>query len=570
MTPLRSFFIALSVFVLVESLFYHVWLDIENLLKMIIYQRDEYFSHIVSQLSFYAFLGSLIMSGLVAITVFIFFITRVRVALASNMMESQQWLEELYEEAPIPYLLMIPDGSLELPNKATLRLFGCAADVLVLLTLKNVVIKDDRPRLDDLLHRFKQKLPVNGELLQIESKNKEIRSVLLSIFPGGKIGHSSGKALVTMVDITRQKRLESELRTQLTETQKFAKAAESSTDGVVITDTRGRITYVNKAWMQLTGFALEDAIGEPINSLRGGSTSPDVLAKVEEALKTNTPFKTEEMTHKRKDGREYKAEMEMIPIIDEANTAVQSYVYTERDISKRKEIDRAKSEFVSLASHQLRTPMLTMQWYAEMLLSEDAGVLADKQREYVEKIYTGTRNLVELVQLFLDVSKIEMGVLQIQPVSFYTESVVQNVLEELQPYIDKKILHIEKNIVLKKKITTDAKLLRIVIQNLISNAVKYTGEQGTIVIDVSESKQNMIFSIRDTGYGIPTEQQHLIFSKMFRAHNATKAAAYGSGLGLYMTKSIVKSLGGSLSFMSVLNQGTTFTFTLPLEFVAHA
>ncbi len=559
-----SFLVASAVFVVTESFLYPLWLNIENGLKIIIDQPGPHALDIVDTLSMYAFLGGLIVSGLTAATVYLFLVTRSRAALASNMMESQDWLEELYQEAPVPYLLMNPKGNLELPNKAALRLFGSTAAVLVLLKLKDITIKEDREHLENLLDHFKRKAPVNGELLRIESKNKNVRSVLLSIFPGGKMGHSSGKALVTMVDITEQKRLESELGIQFSETQKFAKAAESSADGVVITDIDGRITYVNTAWTLLTGYAKEDAIGQPLISLHGGSTSPDVLAKVDGALRAKLAFKTEEMIHRRKDGREYNAEIEMIPIVDEESAAVQYYVYTERDISKRKEIDRAKSEFVSLASHQLRTPMLSMRWYTEMMLSGDTGVLTEKQREYVGKIYNGTQALVELVQLFLDVSKIEMGALQIQPTPLRAEVIIDSVLEELQPHMDKKMLHVEKNITLKQEITTDARLLRIVIQNLISNAVKYTGEKGTITIDIQKSGHNVVFSVGDTGCGIPTEEQHLIFSKMFRAHNAAKAAAHGFGLGLYMVKSIVESLGGSISFVSVLDRGTTFTFILPM------
>lgn len=560
-----SFFVASTVFIVAESFLYPLWLNSENLLKIIVDQPGKYAFDIVDRLSLYVFLGGLIISGLTAISVFILLVTRSRAALTSSMLESQEWLEELYEEAPVPYLLMAPKGALELPNKAALRLFGCTADVLALLTLKDVTVKEDYEHLKNLLYRFKNKLPIHNELLRIESKNKEIRWVLLSIFPGGKVGHSSGKALVTMVDVSEQKRLESELRAQFNEVQKFAKAAEASADGVVITDTDGRITYVNSAWMELTGYTKEDtAGGERLATFRGESTPNDVLSKLHEALQTNTPFKSEEMIHKRKDGREYNAEIEMIPIIDEESGIAQFYVYTERDISKRKEIDRAKSEFVSLASHQLRTPLLSMQWYTEMMLSGDTGVLEDKQREYVEKIHTGSRNLTELVQLFLDVSKIEMGALQIQRAPFQMETVVVSVLEELQPNIEKKMLRVEKKDTLKQEITTDAKLLRVVIQNLVSNAIKYTPVQGTIAITVEESGQRMIFTIRDSGCGIPTEQQHLIFSKMFRAHNAAKAAAHGFGLGLYMTKSIIESLGGTISFTSVLDQGTTFILSLPL------
>ena len=558
-----SFFTAIAVFVVAESFFYPLLLTIENLLAMLVEHTNSVSREIVNTLDSYAFAGGLAISGLLGLVIYLILVTRARASLAHHMLTAQEWLEELYDEAPVPYFLMEPRGALLSPNKAALRLFGCTADVLALLTLKDVVVASDRERLDYLLDRFRHSIVINGELLRIESKNKTERFILLSVFPGGKAGQSSGKALVNMVDISEQKRLENELRAQFNETQKFFHAAESSADGVVITDVAGNTTYVNRAWTNLTGFSKEDAVGENIRRLWGASTEAAVLAKVDEALDAKTTFTSEELIHQRKDGREYNAEIEIVPIADQESGDVQFYVYTERDISQRKAIDRAKSEFVSLAAHQLRTPMLSMQWYAEMMLSGDAGALSAKQREYVERMHNGSRNLVELVHLFLDVSKIEMGSLAVKLSPTVPNPIIESVLEELQPNISKKNLHIETKIGPLKEITTDPRLLRVVMQNVVSNAVKYTPAEGTIMIALEEDKDNLIFSVRDTGCGIPTEQQHLIFSKMFRAHNAAKIATHGFGLGLYMTKSIVESLGGSIWFTSVLDQGTTFNVMLP-------
>ncbi len=234
------------------------------------------------------------------------------------------------------------------------------------------------------------------------------------------------------------------------------------------------------------------------------------------------------------------------------------------DITEQKQLDRAKTEFVSLASHQLRSPLATTKWLTEMLVSEDFGELSAKNKEYVEKLHAANEDMIDLVDVLLNVSRIEMGSLKVEIVEVNAESIVESILAELEFLIQKNSIHIVKRYEgLLQNIQSDPKLLRIVIQNLITNALKYTPAEGTVTISFEEVGGEKRITVSDTGLGIPESQQGLIFTKLFRADNVRGLNdSQGTGLGLYLVKSVVASIGGSISFVSKEGKGSAFTITL--------
>lgn len=241
---------------------------------------------------------------------------------------------------------------------------------------------------------------------------------------------------------------------------------------------------------------------------------------------------------------------------------------TFQDVTKEREVDQAKTEFVSLASHQLRTPLSAINWYSEMLLAGDAGKINKEQTKYVNEIYNGNQRMVDLVNALLNVSRIELGTFSVEPESVRFEDLVDSVVTELQSDIKRK-----KQIVSLKfakglpKMDADPKLLRMVVQNLMSNAIKYTPEKGTIELKADKARggKRIEFSVVDTGMGIPKQQQEQIFTKMFRADNAKESDTDGTGLGLYIIKSVVERCGGSIRFKSIEGEGTTFYVVLPIK-----
>ncbi|MDD5489530.1 MAG: HAMP domain-containing sensor histidine kinase [Candidatus Moranbacteria bacterium] len=239
----------------------------------------------------------------------------------------------------------------------------------------------------------------------------------------------------------------------------------------------------------------------------------------------------------------------------------------EKSLEHLKEVDRAKTDFVSLASHQLRTPLTSVSWYSEMLLRHEVGPLNPKQKEYLDEVYAQNRRMIDLVDDLLNSSRIDMGMLNIEPRKTDLKIVLGSALDEIDPLVREKKIDLEKNIAENlPAVETDPEMIRIIFQNLISNAVKYTPEGGKVKVALSPVGSHLEFKVADTGYGITKSQQNRVFTKMFRADNIRSKVTDGTGLGLYIAKAIAKELGGKLHFDSEENKGTTFFLELPVRF----
>ncbi|MEK7150990.1 MAG: HAMP domain-containing sensor histidine kinase [Patescibacteria group bacterium] len=227
-------------------------------------------------------------------------------------------------------------------------------------------------------------------------------------------------------------------------------------------------------------------------------------------------------------------------------------------------IDRAKSEFVSLASHQLRTPLTIINWYSEKLL-RDYSLLADTKRiEYVKALSEANERMGNLVDSLLSASQIDLGKFAINPETVDLGVIVERVFKDLQPQIQKKNIKI--NIQKPTSSTTllvDIKLVEMIFQNLLSNAIKYTPDNGMVSVTLIRQINGVLFKVADTGYGINSAEQPKIFDKLFRSQAAQVIAPGGTGLGLYITKSAVERCGGKIWFQSAENKGTTFYVIIP-------
>lgn len=201
-----------------------------------------------------------------------------------------------------------------------------------------------------------------------------------------------------------------------------------------------------------------------------------------------------------------------------------------------------------------------------MLLTGDVGEISAEQKTYLEEIYKGNQRMVDLVNTLLDVSRIELGTFDGESKPTNIVALVESVLDEQKLQIDEKKLKLKCVLATHVPlIQVDPKLIRMVIQNLLSNSVKYTPDHGKIFISLAlDHKKNVIIQMSDTGYGIPKSQQDKIFSKLFRADNVIGKDTEGTGLGLYIAKSIVDQAGGRLWFESEENEGTTFHLLLPI------
>ena len=236
------------------------------------------------------------------------------------------------------------------------------------------------------------------------------------------------------------------------------------------------------------------------------------------------------------------------------------------DISREKLIERMKTEFVSIAAHQLRTPLSAIKWTLKMLLDGDLGPLSKEQKEFVKKTYQSNERMIRLINDLLNVTRIEEGRFVYAFVLIDLRKIIENIVDSYKELIKNKKLEIK----FKKpkkfpKIKIDLEKMSLAVQNLIDNAIRYTLPGGKIEISLKNLGKEIEFQIKDTGIGIPKSQQERIFTKFFRGFNATKLATEGSGLGLFITKNIIEAHGGKIWFESEEGKGTTFYFTLPVK-----
>jgi signal transduction histidine kinase len=233
---------------------------------------------------------------------------------------------------------------------------------------------------------------------------------------------------------------------------------------------------------------------------------------------------------------------------------------------KLRELDTIKSNFISVAAHQLRTPLTCIKWTIDMILGGSLGPLTTEQRGFLMKGYESNERMIILVNDMLVADRAESDRMQYQFAPLQIVDLMDNVLYEVTALANKKNITIDvapRSTPL-PRVTVDAEKIRAVLQNLLENAIKYTPEGGKINVTTSSTPESIKVAIKDTGIGIPEEQQKNIFSRFFRAPNAIKIQTDGSGLGLFITKSIVEKHGGKIWFESTQGQGTTFYFTLPI------
>ncbi len=234
------------------------------------------------------------------------------------------------------------------------------------------------------------------------------------------------------------------------------------------------------------------------------------------------------------------------------------------DITHEKEVDLEKTEFVSLASHQLKTPVSSISWNLELLKSGDFGPLSKDQKKVVSEMYLMNQRMNELINTLLNISRIEMGTLIIEPVPTQLEKLCDEVLVELKSKIQAKKHTITKTYSKTlQSFSADPKLLRIIFQNYISNAIKYTPDNGKIDINIDTNTSDIVFSVSNNGDPIPKQDMNKIFGKLFRASNAQDQDPDGNGLGLYIVKKIVESSGGKVWFESGKGKNTIFYASFP-------
>ena len=341
--------------------------------------------------------------------------------------------------------------------------------------------------------------------------------------------------------------------------------------GAISTDEQGKVERVNDAALEMLGYERDELVGQWFPGVIVAEDMNGVLIDsldrpIVRSFLNGKPV-SEKVYYRTKSKYKIPVYVTVSPILLKRKPIGAVEVF--RDISLEYEIDKMKSEFISIASHQLRTPLSAINTYANMLQGGFHGDLNESQKEYMSIILSSVDRMNGLITALLDISQLEAGRLNVNLQTVDLADLVAEIMHEQMQAAKEKQLNLTARLTQLKRedlhTESDPLLLGEIYTNLISNAIKYTPSRGKVTVNLEVSDNDIIFSVEDTGYGIPKELQPHIFTKFYRADNIRKIDTTGSGLGLYMVKHIADVLKGKIWFESVENKGSIFYFAHPRQ-----
>jgi len=363
-------------------------------------------------------------------------------------------------------------------------------------------------------------------------------------------------ALLNILEDTEEARKEA-----VTEKNKTMAIIENLTDGILLLNNKNEVEIISPLVVDFFRKTEDEIIGKNFIDLFDGEELKqfqDLLVDTKKR-KVNLVVGKEISIGKRMD-------IEVSTVFLGEGSEEGSILVVLHDVTRDKLVERMKTEFVSIAAHQLRTPLSAIKWTLRMVLDGDTGEVNAEQKELLEKTYVSNERMISLINDLLNVSRIEEGRFLYKQELANLEEIISIIIDSSQELLKMKKIDFSYDKPDKPlpQISVDREKMELVVQNLLENAVKYTSEGGKINITVSGDNENVIFKIKDTGVGIPDDQHDRIFTKFFRGDNVIRMETEGSGLGLYTTRNIVDAHKGKIWFDSKEGEGTTFTFTIPI------
>ena len=354
-----------------------------------------------------------------------------------------------------------------------------------------------------------------------------------------------------------RKQMEEALRTS---EEQFRTLVENANDGIYIRDAEGTIVYANGKFAEIHGYPLEEIIGRQAASFLSLESRGETSEQgVQEELRQGRAVRAE-ATCLRPSGDRRDLEISAVPIRLKAGT--KGVVGIVRDITDRKEQARRKAEFMADVAHGVRTPLTSIKGYADLLLMKKDGATASEQQKYLSVISSNVDRLARLVDGLLDSERLESGLVPLAMQLTRLDEILRQEIVSIEVAARAKGLETDVSIEDGLWVDADSDRLAQLLSDLLSNAVKYT-EQGSISVKALRREDTIAVSVHDTGIGIAPEDLDKIFTRFFRSEGHTYRDVEGTGLGLFIAKTIAERHGGRIDVESIQGSGSTFTLILP-------
>jgi PAS domain S-box-containing protein len=411
---------------------------------------------------------------------------------------------------------------------------------------------------------------------RIVTQNGEIRWVLER---GQAVTEPGGHRVLdgAIFDVTERK-------TAADEVAKLAAIVESSDDAIMGANRLGIFTSWNSGAEQIFGYTADEVLGKPL-SLIAPPTQTGEPSKLLNRVLSGEGVVHHETVRQRKDGQIIDVSLTVSPMRDGAGNVVGASAIA-RDITERKraeaererllvlereqnerlrELDRLKDEFVALVSHELRTPLTSIRGYLELVLDGEAGDVSDEQRQFLAVVERNADRLLALVGDLLFLAQIEAGKLTLEVGAVDVGAIASESVDAARPQADDKDITLSLAVGPVPLLAGDGARIGQLVDNLVSNAVKFTPEGGRVDVRARARNGTAVIEVRDSGIGIPVEEQERLFERFFRSSNAAERQIPGTGLGLAISKAIVEAHGGAIAVKSEVDVGTTFKVSLPIH-----
>lgn len=436
-------------------------------------------------------------------------------------------------------------------------------------TWAEMIRPDDRAEVTRLLERAEKNLESFTANYGFRHANGTYRSILdKGVFIADESGKKAARMIGIMIDVTDFERITKDLAQSQ---EKFRNAFSSSPIGFAIVALDGAWLEVNAALLEIVGYSKEELLKLTFQDI----THPDDLSKDLELVQKVIDGKLEnyqmEKRYFKKDGSVVWALLS-VSMVRDSDGKPEYFVSQIQDISEEKEIaqrmqelNELKNTFIRTVSHQLRTPLSSLRWNLDMLLSEEVGKLTDEQREFLRLSVKADDIVIRVLHDLLTVMDIEEGRVHLSREDVSLEGIIASEIAEFEKEAERKKLTLEFS---KPKaglphVSVDIPKFKDAVSHLLRNAIWYTPEGGKVTVSVKVADGEVRVAVKDTGIGIPDEEQERVFENFYRATNAVKMETDASGVGLGIAKHYIEEHGGKLEMESKLNGGSTFTLVLP-------
>lgn len=481
-----------------------------------------------------------------------------------KLIESEAKYRAISEYSTDIIFLISKTGKILYINKPVKETYGVNASEIIDKNFRKFVPKSEIPKyLTKLTKVFLGKevrnfrtfaYETNGNIIPIEVNGR------LIVHEGKKVG------LGVVRNVSEQVNFENELKI-------FSSAVEFSVNGIIITDSNGKIKYLNRKYSEITGFSSKELLGKIFSIFKNGGLYKDMS----NSLKKHGEWRNEFHT-KKKNGERYWEQISVAPIFGKKKEII-SYIFVIRDVTgrinsekelifakeKAEESDRLKSAFLANMSHEIRTPLNAILGFAEFIENKDLDI--EKQKKFAGIIFESGNHLLELINNIVDLAKLEAGQVDIIKSSVDIEDLFQDLYMIFQPNIKNNDVDFKFDIKdkhLKKKIISDKTKIKQILINLISNSIKFT-KKGFVKYTCTYFADKIVLSVEDTGIGIPQGFKKEVFDRFSQVYKISEVYG-GTGLGLSIVKENINLLGGNIRLETELNKGTSFYLEFPYHF----